>query len=469
MFNQSIFKRQFSMSMYKNKKLQLSQMTFSKDFINDRRGDLYPINYKSDSCYEYILHNTYTTQNGICERVMGSFFPFASYEICFDGQCAGFGFHLNDTFAQITCSYNCVVFKSDGVINTVPLEENTNDKKCMIISCRPSAFDVYFKINGCAEFFTTFTCDSFIDSNIYSVFSDGYVSVICENATIYHVESYIDCGISQADMRPLRYENGDIMVSQGKVYLTMSIRMQKNMFQGIFSWIPTTSQIELTGAVFFDNGDGRWCGDVASSVLFNRNTNTWYLWVASFNHGHVLAHAEFDGDIRFGVNVVDIKLMESKDNAKTTDFCAYIHDEDPDFYYDENKSKWHMAICRKDPSINAYRYFFFESDSPFSDYTYIGQGQDGAETGGSFVTVNGEKIFMCGNDFKARANYRIYTKDKMYTAKFDFDDGGFRGWGTLMPIKFGSRTRYFLMTFDRHNGSDYNWSYGNIYCFEIIL
>lgn len=57
----------------------------------------------------------------------------------------------------------------------------------------------------------------------------------------------------------------------------------------------------------------------------------------------------------------------------------------------------------------------------------------------------------------------------MYTAKFDFCDGGFRGWGTLMPVKLGSRTRYFLMTFDRHNGSEFNWSYGNVYCFEITF
>ena len=28
------------------------------------------------------------------------------------------------------------------------------------------------------------------------------------------------------------------------------------------------------------------------------------------------------------------------------------------------------------------------------------------------------------------------------------------------------RTRYFWLTFDRHKGSDYNWSYGNLYCFE---
>lgn len=54
----------------------------------------------------------------------------------------------------------------------------------------------------------------------------------------------------------------------------------------------------------------------------------------------------------------------------------------------------------------------------------------------------------------------------MAEAKFDFDDGGFRGWGTIIPVELGSRKRYFWLTFDRHKGSNYNWSYGNIYCFE---
>ena len=48
----------------------------------------------------------------------------------------------------------------------------------------------------------------------------------------------------------------------------------------------------------------------------------------------------------------------------------------------------------------------------------------------------------------------------------DYDDGGFRGWGTVIPVKQGTRTRYYWLTFDRHKGSDYNWSYGNLYCFE---
>ena len=54
----------------------------------------------------------------------------------------------------------------------------------------------------------------------------------------------------------------------------------------------------------------------------------------------------------------------------------------------------------------------------------------------------------------------------MTTATFDHPDGRFRGWGTVMPLRLGSRTRYFWLTFDRHGGSDYTWSYGNLYGFE---
>lgn len=128
-----------------------------------------------------------------------------------------------------------------------------------------------------------------------------------------------------------------------------------------------------------------------------------------------------------------------------------------------------MAICRLDPVTRKYRYAFFTSKEPLAGYEYIGCANEGSETGGSFVTIDGERCFVCGNDFNKRANYRIYTKDGMTDAVFDFDDGGFRGWGSILPVKQGSRTRYYWITFDRHKGSDYNWSYGNIYCFEGIL
>ena len=58
------FQRVFSKSMYKTLKLPLSEMTFTKDFVNDKHGDLYPIILKDDYCIEQIENNRYYVQNG---------------------------------------------------------------------------------------------------------------------------------------------------------------------------------------------------------------------------------------------------------------------------------------------------------------------------------------------------------------------------------------------------------------------
>ena len=96
------------------------------------------------------------------------------------------------------------------------------------------------------------------------------------------------------------------MLENGRVYLTMSVRMHAQCYQGIFSWIPGTSEFELTGALFFDAGDGRWCADVASSVLYHRGRREWLIWMCAFSHGHVLARGASRGDVRFGVNAVHL-------------------------------------------------------------------------------------------------------------------------------------------------------------------
>ena len=72
------------------------------------------------------------------------------------------------------------------------------------------------------------------------------------------------------------------------------------------------------------------------------------------------------------------------------------------------------------------------------------------------------------NDFSETTDYRIYSKTGLTEAKIDFDDGGFRGWGIIIPMEMVSQKRYFRLTFDRHKGSNYHWSYGNIDCFESI-
>ena len=460
------FKRKFSMSMYKNLRLSMAEMSFAKDFVNDTRGDLYPLLHKDEGTAESLADHRYHVSGGTAARYFCQYFPYATYEAVAVGQRFGFVFRLPHAEATVELSEGQVVFCGSDGCKTHPLPYSKS--AALIVSLRPGFFDIYTRVDGGAVYVTTFADSAFADANDERLFTDGYAALTAADCTVYAVSSYIDNGVSIADIRPIRYEDGTVMIENGKIYLTASIRMQAQMFQGIFSWVPGTAEFALTGALFYNSGDGKWCGDVAASLLYHREQKQWLLWVCAFSHGHILGHASFEGDVRHGVNVVDITLMpKGTEGDNHWDFLGFGADEDPDFFYDAAQNRWMMAICRSDPENGGkYRYAFFSSENPFDGYTLIGRGLPGAETGGSFVRVDGKQHFVCGNDFNLTSNYRIYDADGMTEAKFNFPDGGFRGWGTVIPVKQGTRTRYYWLTFDRHKGSDYNWSYGNLYCFE---
>ena len=466
------FKRKFSFSSRRELTLPLFKMTFTHDFVNEKKGDVYPVLEKSEGAAERVEENRYTVESGSVTRLAGQFFPYATNEMTVsprDG-AAGFRFLLPEASASVTLTKNEVRYTCGDKTETLPLP-TARETRTMLVACRPGAFDVYFRENGKAELFHTFAEEAFAHANAYAAIAAGKVAVtVEEGAALSQVLSYMDNGNAIADMRPIRYENGEIMMESGKVYFTASVRLQEEQYQGIFSWVPGTAELALTGALFFDCGDGKWCNDVASSVLYHREAKKWLLWVCSFSHGHILAHGTAEGELRFGVNVIDVTVMEeAPKGTPTSEFLGFFLDEDPDFIYDEKSKRWLLSVCRADAVTKKYRYHFFESYDPFTGYRYIGQGFPGEETGGSFVRVEGELYFLCGNSYSARSDYRIYHKDGMSVAKFDYPDGGFRGWGTLMPVKQASRTRYYWLTFDRARSSDtYEWSYGNLYCFEAM-
>ena len=465
----SEFKRKFSLSMYKNLKIKLGEMSFFKDYVNDTRGNPYPVITKSEDCVESVANNLYTVSRGEVKRMFCQFFPFASYEVeCVsNGGEVGFCFRLGGAEAQIVVKGDRVCYCCQGRSDTVETSLSKESAFSMIVSCRPGAFDVYFRMNGKPEYTCTFYEELFSNSNRFDLFSDGYADLfLAHGATVCSVSSYVDNGISIADIRPIKYENGDVITENGKIYFTASVRMQESSFHGVFSWIPSTAEFQMTGAVFYDTGDGVWRNYLAPVIVYDRIKGQWYVWVSSFEHEHVLAYGCFDFDVRFGVNVVDVDIMDKAATTDITAFAGFVGDEDPDVIYDEKNDRWLMAICRLDPSTGQYVYVFFESKEPLANYKYVGQGYSGAETGGSFVRADGGMFFICGNDFSATSEYRIYGREGMKVATFNYPDGGFRGWGTVIPVKMGSRTRYFWLTFDRHNGSSYNWSYGNLYCFE---
>ena len=98
--------------MYKNYKIMLGEMSFFKDFVNDTRGDLYPVAEKSDDCSECVENNLYRVSSGYAERVLCQFFPFASYDIKATELLGkmGFIFRLPSASASILASSDTLYF-----------------------------------------------------------------------------------------------------------------------------------------------------------------------------------------------------------------------------------------------------------------------------------------------------------------------------------------------------------------------
>ena len=555
-------------------------------------------------------------------RLIGRFFPYASSEVCvdaLDGEGARVGLEFavrsgrGSPYTAADAPGLCVFVERAGAEVCVCHEEFVGGRSLGVVRHGTRAFTpggvlfvsahgAFFDVSLGREFVCTIQAEGFSYICCRSAFMNAGVSLYVAlpaggRAAVSRAESFLDGGLSHADMKPVRYEDGTPILENGRLFLTLSSRLQAGAYQYVVSWNPSTCELRPEGAIFFDYGDGRWCADVAISLIYHRERSEWLFWATAFSPGHILCHGTSAGDPRFGITALDATLMEAqkpgsdvsngglpiqtsgaeKDGelaqtkdcacgkagaarafasdevlsvqagvarisasdevlsvqaggrvaemadgqARTKDcacgkvgaarafasddvlsvqvgaarasasddvlsvqagwrgasvaeldddtlWLAKTGDEDPDFTYDRERGKWYMTICRSVKGAG-YRYFLFESDEPFSGYRHVCHTESGENTGGLMVRIRGRRALVCGSDFKARAEYRVYPLgdfSHFQRLTCDFDDGGFRGWGSLMPVPCGNRTKYVWMTFDRHNGSDYNWSYGNLYAYE---
>lgn len=479
--NDVTFLRQYAVNFRKNLTFPLGEMTFTNNFIAKGNGEPYPVTLREGEVTEAIENGALKVcgQGRIC-RVLGAYFPFAAYEVAFSAENGSAGFVFADRggespAVEITCDGKTVTAKASGCEPETFAVAGQADS--LVVSARGRFFDIYTGAKGCLTLAGIFQAPCFERIQYESVFR-RYKAEVCVHlqgqgsVTLHAVKQYMDCGIAQADIRPIRYEDGTPMLENGRLFFTLSVRQEEGGYQGVVSVCPTGCDFRMEGALFFDCGDGMWASDVAASVLYDRCTGQWLIWVCSFSHGHILGHATSQADVRHGVNVLDIKLMEpAAPTDDITAFKGFEGDEDPDFYYDAGENAWYLAICRTVPDETGrhYKYFRFRSDNPFEGFRFVERTFDGADTGGSFVKVGKKRYFVCGTAWNAPSLYKCCPADDFthYTfLKFDYPDGGFRGWGTVVALPKGSRLCCRLYTFDRMRGSDFTWSYGNLYCFE---
>ena len=620
------FHRLFSINPYRSLRMKLCEMSFCKDWPHTDRGEPYPIVREVGAALGEKVEDGRIAfsadEPGERARLIGRFFPYASSEVCvdaLDGEGARVGLEFavrsgrGSPYTAADAPGLCVFVERAGAEVCVCHEEFVGGRSLGVVRHGTRAFTpggllfvsahgAFFDVSLGREFVCTIQAEGFSDICRRSAFMNAGVSLYVAlpaggRAAVSRAESFLDGGLSHADMKPVRYEDGTPILENGRLFLTLSSRLQAGAYQYVVSWNPSTCELRPEGAIFFDYGDGRWCADVAISLIYHRERREWLFWATAFSHGHILCHGTSAGDPRFGITALDATLMEAQKpgsdvsngglpiqtsvaemdggqaqtkecacgkagaarafasdevlsvqagvarisasdevlsvqaggrvaemadgQARTKDcacgkvgaarafasddvlsvqvgaarasasddvlsvqagwrgasvaeldddtlWLAKTGDEDPDFTYDRERGKWYMTICRSVKGAG-YRYFLFESDEPFSGYRHVCHTESGENTGGLMVRIRGRRALVCGSDFKARAEYRVYPLgdfSHFQRLTCDFDDGGFRGWGSLMPVPCGNRTKYVWMTFDRHNGSDYNWSYGNLYAYE---
>lgn len=620
------FHRLFSINPYRSLRMKLCEMSFCKDWPHTDRGEPYPIVREVGAALGEKVEDGRIAFSadapGERARLIGRFFPYASSEVCvdaLDGEGARVGLEFavrsgrGSPYTAEDAPGLCVFVERAGAEVCVCHEEFVGGRSLGVVRHGTRAFTpggvlfvsahgAFFDVSLGREFVCTIQAEGFSYICCRSAFMNAGVSLYVAlpaggRAAVSRAESFLDGGLSHADMKPVRYEDGTPILENGRLFLTLSSRLQAGAYQYVVSWNPSTCELRPEGAIFFDYGDGRWCADVAISLIYHRERSEWLFWATAFSHGHILCHGTSAGDPRFGITALDATLMEAQKpgsdvsngglpiqtsvaemdggqaqtkecacgkagaarafasdevlsvqagvarisasdevlsvqaggrvaemadgQARTKDcacgkvgaarafasddvlsvqvgaarasasddvlsvqagwrgasvaeldddtlWLAKTGDEDPDFTYDRERGKWYMTICRSVKGAG-YRYFLFESDEPFSGYRHVCHTESGENTGGLMVRIRGRRALVCGSDFKARAEYRVYPLgdfSHFQRLTCDFDDGGFRDWGSLMPVPCGNRTKYVWMTFDRHNGSDYNWSYGNLYAYE---
>lgn len=497
--NEFRFRRVHARTLNKNLKYHMSSMDLSKNFIDLSDGNMYEELETSSTLTQTVANGKFNLSNNgdagsQSRRLLGKFNLFSSYEISIANI-------VRQTTLGVRCGINIInkvdndmynIFVAFNSLNKLEVrsemfldgtsqgiivnhsEENTKDNANVIFTVLRDRVDIYIVEDNIKRFLVTVNISKSLNTiNLINRTTVALYTRLNQNESVTYTkfENYYDSGISQGDIKPIKYKNGSTLIKNGRIYFTVSSRFQVDSYQTIISQNIGGDDYKLEGVLLFVVND-KIGYDIASSILYDNDSGKFLIWNTSFNNNHILSYGEAYCDIMHGVNLIDMNLMPGG-IINDTDFKAKVGDEDPDFFYNYETQKWNMIICRltyvEEESKDIYRYFLFESDNPFTGYVFKDKTLTGANTGGSIVKVSDKYYLICGSNYHVKSQYNIYNLDDLSTFKsllFDYGDGGYRGWGTVFTIPCGSYTKYGWITFDRESEGQTQWTYGNIYYYE---
>lgn len=288
-----------------------------------------------------------------------------------------------------------------------------------------------------------------------------YTSPSCGNEiTLCKAQSLLTCGTGQADPQIVQTTDGKPLIRDGRLYICFTTRGFERIFdsyQGMYSIDLDSYELRLEGALFFGKGDGIMYGFHATKVVYNPETKEYYVMTTTHEDTHTLAYCSTKADILHGMHFLECTELDFPHSY--TQNHAY-NTEDPDFFYDNEVSKWRLAYCAL--KNNSYVTYLCESDNWNGPYTQIAESVKNNNTGIRITTVGGKRYVLSGGTDTTFYIYEYPSLNYIGTFQQQYANGGFRGWPTIIPIPYGNYERYLWITFDR-GAQTGRYSYGTLY------
>jgi len=413
---------------------------------------------------------------------VGSFHPYLSYETSWasipDGSSVGIGFWENEGEGRIEVLY------CDGKISA------TRDGKLLSSAAVGALKDLNLRVQYTGSRFHVFRlrdrgewdllmsvkCDlRSIDVPVR--WSFGVVAELPKNCsvTLSKALSALTCGTGQADPQVFQHKDGTPLIKDSRLWVAFTTRGFEQIpdsYQGIYSIDLDSYELRLEGAIFFGDGDGLIHGYHATKIVYDDESGKFLVMTTTHGGNHTLAWCETSADLLHGMHYLECTELDFPHNytrggkAEGKKECVFAT-EDPDFFYDAKARKWRLAYCARqganaDAKHLSYYTFLCESKSWNGPYRQMAVSPKDNNTGIRIVSVGGRRYVLSGGPDTTFYIYDYPTLEYVGTFNQKYENGGFRGWPTIVPLRYGNYERYLWITFDR-GWITGRYSYGTLY------
>ncbi|TWT55372.1 hypothetical protein CA85_49450 [Allorhodopirellula solitaria] len=279
-------------------------------------------------------------------------------------------------------------------------------------------------------------------------------------------------GCGQADIRAITNQNGEPLLDQGRIWITMTVRGRglPHPMQGVFSMNPSVFDLKFEGIIVFDMDDGLWRNELASHLFYDEPSGQWRGWTTGFSalgtkskqEAKAILAVWSDRDPRRGFSI-----MRAKPIGLTGQH------EDPHGVFDTEAGKWRLLLSEK---AGKYRAGLWESDHWDRGYERLAGPVEMDSTGTLIQKVGADRYIFFGS-----ADRKVYIRsypEMEPVGELDVhlppwnEKTGTRIWPNIIPLPDGYPAPYIALMMDRQNYPGMpprNWTYGAMYLFHAQL